>query len=138
MTMRFKKLTPDAMTPRRAHVDDAGLDLGLPYGVKLWPHSTERVSTEIAVEIPAGHVGLIFARSSVQLRGVSITGVIDSGYRGPVGLIITNHTDDVVRFNHYIAQLVIVPCITPELELVDELSESDRMEKGFGSSDKGG
>ncbi len=135
MKLKYKLLDERAKAPRRAHPRDAGLDLAPLSPLKLWPHSTEKVDTGIAVEIPPGHVGLIFSRSSLQVDGISVSGVVDSDYRGSIHLIVTNHEPDVARPTGYIAQMVICSCIAPELERVEELSVTERQDKGFGSTD---
>jgi dUTP pyrophosphatase len=125
-----------ATMPRRAHQTDAGLDLAPMASGCLDVLKSGRFSTGLSFEIPDGHVGLITARSSATMRGVQITGVVDAGYRGEVFIMVTNIGDEIVFFNagDYIAQLLVVPCLTPELELVRELSSSPRGGKGFGSS----
>jgi dUTP pyrophosphatase len=144
LTVKFRKLVPEAVTPRYAQDGDAGMDLTA---------TSFRVSdtfmefgTGIAVEIPNGHVGLLFPRSSItkSAPGVSLknsVGVIDSNYRGEI----------LVRFElpysaemggtipvvgDKVAQLLIIPYPTVHMEEVGELSDSNRGQGGFGSTDK--
>lgn len=135
-TLKYKKLRANAMTPRRAHVDDAGLDLAPTEHCNLEPGRTVKLGTGIALEIPTGHVGLLVSRSSTKSRGLDITSVIDAGYRGEVFISVTNTSDrwEEIEREAYLAQLLILPCATPGLELVTELSPSERADKGFGSS----
>jgi dUTP pyrophosphatase len=99
--------------------------------------------TNLAVQIPEGHVGLLFPRSSIIKTGLGLTnsvGVIDSGYRGEIKVVMRIVTQDD-EFNMYmpgdrVAQLVVVPVLTPEAIFVDELPESDRGAGGFGSTNQ--
>lgn len=147
--LAFKRLHPDAVTPRRAHATDAGLDLAplpqmvlvesaipTPRVIQLSPGATAKLKTGLAFQIPDGYVGLLVSRSSTKIRGLDIHCVIDSGYRGDVTIGVTNTsgTDQYITTGEYLAQLLIVPCIAPEPLEVDELDESDRGENGFGST----
>jgi len=145
--MRFKKLTPDAITPTRGTTHAAGLDLYALRTTLLPPNEPTMVHTGIAVEIPEGYVGLLFARSSMGHCGVSMTnavGVIDADYRGEIMLSLryTSGGYGLYNVSHGIAkgerigQLVVVPAPLFELEEVEELSETARGEGGFGSTGK--
>lgn len=98
------------------------------------------IPTGIAVAIPAGHAGLVAPRSGLAARsGVSVVngpGVVDSGYRGEINVILINHgtSELTIRRGDRIAQLIVIPIDTPDLIEVDELPESARGEGGFGSS----
>ena len=98
------------------------------------------VPTGLAVAIPEGHVGLVAPRSGLAARHglgvVNAPGVIDAGYRGEVMVILVNHGTDPVTLERgdRIAQLIVVPFVTPVFEDVDELPESVRGEEGFGST----
>ena len=137
----FRRLHPDAVLPGRAYPGDAGLDLVACERVELGPGERAVVGTGVAVAIPEGHAGFVQPRSGLAARhGISIVntpGLVDSGYRGELRVIVLN-TDARERFvvepGMRIAQLVILPI--PELELieVDELPESERGVRGFGSS----
>lgn len=140
MKLLYRKLHPDAKTPRRAHASDAGLDLAPLSSEWIEPGDTLVMDTGIAVAIPLGYVGLLRARSSARMCSILIDGVIDSGYRGTIKLCVTNAGNISQRMvgGEYIAQLIIAPCALPQLELVTELDETERGEGGFGSSDGGG
>jgi dUTP pyrophosphatase len=139
--LRFQRLDPRAVVPRRAHAGDAGLDLCCLEAVELAAGERARVATGIAIELPAGHAGLIVPRSGLAAKhGISIVnapGLIDQGYRGELQVLLLN-TDSgaAVSLNagERIAQLVVISVaeLTPlEVEL---LGESPRGKKGFGSS----
>ena len=99
-----------------------------------------RIPTGLAVAIPEGHVGILAVRSSMGVKhGVTLTngiGVIDSDYRGPLSVGLFNTTDQPYEIHpcDRIAQLMIVPVVCPTLEIVEELSETERGEGGFGST----
>lgn len=136
MILRYRKLRTNALAPRRAHPTDAGLDLAPTEHYNIEPRRTVKLGTGIAVRIPDGHVGIITARSSATARALHITGVIDAGYVGEVFLCVTNIGEQwqEISREQYLAQLLILPCITPALELVDELEPSARGTGGFGST----
>ena len=144
MIVNFKKLTPEAVTPFYSKIGDAGLDLtALTISETTIPYI--EYGTGISIEIPAGHVGLLFPRSSVTNRALILknsVGVIDSNYRGEIKLrFSTINVDPLQRHQFYsigdrIGQLVIVPIPTIELVEKEELSDSDRNEGGFGSTGK--
>lgn len=142
ITVKFKKSKPDAKIPTRADEGSAGWDL---YATNKYVGNALYLEygTGIHVEIPKGYVGLLFPRSSISLTGLSLAnsvGVIDSSYRGEIILkfkIIPNlHTRDLKEYHHgdKIGQLIVIPY--PELEWVEveELSNTERGDKGFGSS----
>jgi dUTP pyrophosphatase len=136
-----QRLHADAVVPTRAYSGDAGLDLAACERVELGPGERATVGTGLAVAIPDGHAGFVQPRSGLAERhGITIVntpGLVDSGYRGELRVILLN-TDTsepfVVEPGMRIAQLVVMP--VPELDLVevDELPESERGVRGFGSS----
>ena len=132
------KLDEGAFTPVRAHPQDAGLDLMSTLNITIPPHEYRRIDTGVHVEIPEGYVGLLTSKSGLMLAGLTCRGTIDSGYSGSIQAIIFNHSETPYHFfrGAKIVQLVVVPCVTPPLEVVDELSDSDRGSAGFGSSGK--
>ena len=139
--LRIKILDDRATPPRRAHPTDAGLDLApISSGDtrRVGPGETSIYRTGIAAEIPTGYFGLVVPRSSAKVRGLSISGVIDSSYRGDIRIVITNASwnTQTIRHGEHIAQLIIIPCETPAITIVNELSQTDRGTSGFGSSDK--
>jgi dUTP pyrophosphatase len=137
----IQRLRPEAVVPARAYSGDAGLDLSSCERVELAPGERALVPTGLAVAIPEGYAGFVQPRSGLAAKhGISIVntpGLVDSGYRGEllVNLVNTDVREPfVVEPGMRIAQLVILPI--PELELleVDELPESERGVRGFGSS----
>lgn len=141
MSLRVVRLDERAILPTRAHAGDAGLDLYALDAVRLGPGERASVSTGIAVEISAGQAGLVLPRSGLAARhGIALVnapGLIDSGYRGEVRVLLLN-TDREQTFSlsggDRIAQLVLIDvraCIPVEVE---ELGRSERGEGGFGSS----
>jgi len=139
--LAIRRLREDAIIPERAYAGDAGLDLAACERVELAPGERATVGTGLAVAIPEGYAGFVQPRSGLAARhGITIVntpGLVDSGYRGELRVILLN-TDTrqsfVVERGMRIAQLVVVP--TPEFELleVEELPESERGVRGFGSS----
>lgn len=140
MEVRIKKITENAKMPTKAHATDAGYDL---YAASTSVDKNYNVvyGTGIAVEIPAGYVGLVFPRSSIASKDIMLSnsvGVIDSGYRGEVMAKFKRVTGefDSYQVGDRIAQLIIIPY--PEVVFVeaDELTDSDRGIGGYGSTGK--
>ena len=143
MKIRYKKLSERAITPTYGTEYSAGADLySAEDGVILAPHATHLVHTGIAVEIPEGYCGLIFARSGLAskrgLAPANKVGVIDADYRGEIMVALHNHTDSEasIEAGERVAQLAIVPFLKAEFEETDALSETVRGEGGFGSTGK--
>ena len=131
------KLDPGAKMPTRAHETDAGLDLYAADSVMIKPHCHRAIKTGVHVQIPEGYVGLLTSKSGRMLHdGFTCRGTIDSGYTGEIQAIVFNHTSNYLTIvaGEKVTQLVIVPIIAPELELVDELDETERGTGGFGST----
>jgi dUTP pyrophosphatase len=136
-----KRLREGAVLPARAYDGDAGLDLSASERVELGPGERAVVGTGLAVAIPEGHAGFVQPRSGLAAKhGIAVVnspGLVDAGYRGELRVVLLN-TDPretfVVEPGMRIAQLVVVPIAVPELREVDELPESERGERGFGSS----
>ena len=139
--LQIARLRPDAVVPERAYAGDAGLDLASCEHVELAPGERATVGTGLAVAIPEGHAGFVQPRSGLAMRhGIALVnspGLIDSGYRGEIRIIVLN-TDRRESFTiepgMRIAQLVIMRLPEFELVEVDELPESERGVRGFGSS----
>jgi dUTP pyrophosphatase len=136
-----KLLHDEATLPTRAYDGDAGLDLAASERVELGPGERARVGTGLAVAIPEDHAGLVLPRSGLAARhGITVVnspGLVDAGYRGELKIVLINTDRDrrfVVEPGMRIAQLVVVPVVLAEPEEVDELPESERAERGFGSS----
>ena len=141
--LRVKLLEKGARAPEVAHPgEDLGYDLFALEDTELWARTTVRVRTGIAVEARHPETGaplglLVRDRSSMAARGIATTGgVIDAGYRGEILVVMTNLTDAAVSFKagDKIAQMVPVPVLTGTVVAVDELEDSLRAAKGFGSS----
>ena len=139
--MPFQRLRPDAVVPTRAYAGDAGLDLASCERVELAPGERALVGTGLAVAIPDGYAGFVQPRSGLAAKhGISIVntpGLVDAGYRGELRVALLN-TDAretfVVEPGMRIAQLVVMPVPEVEPVVVDELPESERGVRGFGSS----
>jgi len=136
-----KRLRPDAVVPERAYAGDAGLDLAACERVVLRPGSRALVPTGLAVAIPDGFMGLVTPRSGLATKhGISIVnapGIVDAGYRGELRVNLLNtdaHEPFVVEAGMRIAQLIVSPVPEVDLVEVDELPESERALRGFGSS----
>ena len=135
--MKLKvKLDRNAVMPTRAHKDDAGLDLFATETVYIAPHSHEIVETGVHAEIPRGFVGLLTSKSGLMGKGITCRGTIDSGYTGSIKAVMFNHSDKAYKVEQgsKCTQLVILPIITPEVEVVDFLEETERGNGGFGST----
>lgn len=137
----IKRLREDALVPGRAYLGDAGLDLAACERIELGPGERAVVGTGLAVAIPEGYAGFVQPRSGLADRnGISIVnspGLIDSGYRGEIKVILLNtdhSTPFVVEYGMRIAQLVVLP--VPELEVIetDDLPATERGVRGHGSS----
>ena len=141
MELSFRKLRDDAVVPARAYDGDAGLDLTACERVVLEPGERALVGTGLAVAIPEGYAGFVQPRSGLAARhGITIVntpGLVDSGYRGELRIILLNtdaHETFVVEPGMRIAQLTVVPVASVEPVEVEELPESERGVRGFGSS----
>lgn len=140
--INFKKLSETAQQPKVATNHAAAADLYSDEEVEVNPGCTVKVTTNIALEIPSGFCGLIFARSGLAtkegLRPANCVGVVDSDYRGPVIVAIHNDSSEkrLIPKGERIAQLMITPYLRPEFTEVNELSNTDRGEGGFGSTGK--
>ncbi|MBQ8768221.1 MAG: dUTP diphosphatase [Oscillospiraceae bacterium] len=143
-TIRVKKLSPNAILPTYGSAEAAGADLYacLEDAVSIAPGEVFWVPTGIALEVPKGCAGLIYARSSMGVkRGLAPAnkvGVIDSDYRGEIRVVLLNHSNQVqtVSPGERVAQLIITPVLTPAYEEVKELTDTARGEGGFGSTGK--
>lgn len=140
MKMRIRKLHKDAIIPKYAHLDDAGMDLYAIESFEIKSNERKSIPTGIAIEIPDGHVGLIWDKSGLSHKyGLkTFGGVIDSGYRGEVTIGLMNLSKENFKFEkgHKIAQILIQKIERIEFEEVDKLNDSLRGEKGFGSTGK--
>ena len=139
MELKVKKINPDAKLPQYSHKGDAGLDLFSSVDCVLQKGEVRPVPTGIKVAIPKGNVGLIWDKSGISLKGAHrLAGVIDSGYRGEVRVVMVNLGADafVIEKGMKIAQFLIQPVVEIEVTEVEELEETARGENGFGSTGK--
>lgn len=140
--IHVKKLHPNAKLPTYGSAEAAGADLYacLEAPVTIAPGETAWISTGIALEVPKGCAGLVYARSSLGakrgLAPANKVGVIDSDYRGEICVVLLNHgkVPQIVENGERVAQFLITPVLTPPYEEVKELSQSDRGAGGFGST----
>lgn len=152
--MRVKRLYPNSKIPTRGSDYAAGYDLyaenvplsndsiNADYELHVLPGKTLKVGTGIAVELPKGTFGAIYARSGLGIKhGIvpaNCVGIVDEDYRGEIVVALHNHSDKpfVFKFGDRIAQLVIQPYIAADINVVDELSDTERGNGGFGSTGK--
>ena len=136
--VKIKKLNGDAILPSYGHPGDAGLDFCSTENFILGPGMMKMFSTGISMEIPEGYVALAWGKSGLaSKKGIAILGgVIDAHYRGEYKIILHNTSldDFEVRIGDKIAQVLIQPVESVELEEVSDLSETSRGEDGFGST----
>lgn len=133
------KLDNGAYTPTRAHSADAGLDIYSREQKLVRAHDSECFDTGVHIEIPKGFVGFLKSKSGLNVKhGLTSEGVIDSGYTGSICVKLYNNSDEDYTINggDKISQLVILPIVLPDLEIVTELCKTDRGSNGFGSSGK--
>ena len=133
------KLDKGAYMPTRAHATDAGLDL-YARETQIVPAKESAIfDTGVHIELPNGTVGMVKSKSGLNvLNGLTSEGVIDVGYTGSIVVKLYNHSgyDYKVNAGDKISQLVIMPILTPALELVDDLESTERGNGGFGSTGK--
>ena len=140
--VKLKKLTPNAIIPTYGTAQSAGADLysGMEQPVTIEPGKTEFIHTGIAIAIPEGLVGLVYARSGMACKkGIAPAnkvGVIDADYRGEIMVALYNHGNEAVTVEpgDRIAQLVLTPFITAAFDQTDSIYETNRGHGGFGST----
>ena len=138
----IKILNQNAVIPTYGSEFSAGADLYSIEAYSVAPHETVLVHTGIAIEIPDGYVGLIYARSGLatkrSLAPANKVGVIDSDYRGEVMVSLHNHSNEIqsIEAGERVAQIVFTPYVSAEFEVTDELSDTVRGKGGFGSTGK--
>lgn len=136
--MKMKIMLDEFSTmPTRAHEHDAGLDLYAAETAYIAPHTWVAVSTGTHAAVPRGFVGLLTSKSGLMAKhGITCRGTIDADFTGSIKAVLFNHSDKVfkVEQGQKVTQMVLFPIITPELELVDKLEETERGDNGFGSS----
>ncbi len=142
--IKIKKLDKNTIMPTRGSEFAAGADLYalLDKSITVMPNQTVMIGTGIAMEIPEGYAGFVFARSGLACKeGIAPAnkvGVIDSDYRGEIKVALHNHSNDekTIEPGQRIAQIVIMPFVPPVFEECDELSDTSRGKGGFGSTGK--
>lgn len=138
MTLRLKKLSPTATLPKYIHPHDAGMDLYSCETLTIGPGERKLIPTGIAMAIPSGYVGLIWDKSGIATNhGLkTMAGVIDSGYRGEIKILIHNLSNQpyTVQAGEKIAQILIQPIVHNEIIEVSELDDTSRGKGGFGST----
>lgn len=138
--VEYKKLAENAIEPKRGSSEAAGWDLFSDAAYDIAPHSTVKVHTNIALAIPKGAFGAIYARSGIALkkglRPANCVGIIDSDYRGEIIVALHNDTDELMSIEGgtRVAQLIVQPYLPICLEEVEDLDETDRGGNGFGST----
>lgn len=137
--MKIMLDSPDAIMPLRSYPDDAGLDLFSREEKIIMPGESAVFDTGVHVELPKGTFMKLESKSGLNVKFgiVSHGGVIDQNYRGSIAVKLYNHGDKpyMIRKGQKIIQGIIQPYLSPALELVEELSDSDRGSAGFGSTD---
>lgn len=142
MTIKFKRIHPDAVLPAYAHPSDAGMDIRSVADVTVPARGRALVPTGLVVLLPPLYEAQVRPRSGLALKsGITVLntpGTIDSGYRGEIGVILFNTTDAdfQVRKGDRVAQVVIAPVTQPVIEEAQEIDETDRGAGGFGSTGK--
>ena len=140
MTLRFKRIHPDAVLPSYAHASDAGMDVRSVEDVTVPAKGRVLVHTGLVMLLPPMFEAQVRPRSGLALKhGITVLntpGTIDAGYRGEVGVILANFGDSdfEVRKGDKIAQIVVAPVLQARIEEADEIDETDRGSGGFGST----
>ncbi len=140
LILKIKKLSPDIKIPSYGHSGDAAFDLSARDAVTIQPMERRQVATGLAMEIPAGYVGLVWDKSGISHKGglKTLGGVVDAGYRGEimVGIINLSNESYVFEKGHKVAQMIIQKCEAVEIQEVTELTDTTRGTGGFGSTGK--
>lgn len=127
---------PYAYIPTRAHKDDAGLDLYATKSGWIFPKCRKVFGTGFHLAIPSGWVGMLTSKSGLMVKGITSRGTIDCGYTGEIRAVLFNHSWKPVRIKkgQKITQLVLMPIVTPYLNYVSSLEDTERADGGFGST----
>lgn len=132
-------LDKGAYMPERAHKTDAGLDIKSPFSFVIPKGGARVIDTGVHIQLPSGTVGMLKSKSGLNIKhGITSEGVIDEGYTGSIRAKLYNNGggDVIIDKGDKITQLVILPILTPDIEIVDSLEETERGANGFGSSGK--
>lgn len=137
MKLEVQRVHPQAKLPVTGHPGDAGMDLFSCVEESIAPGEIKAVPTGIRLAVPRGYVGLIWDKSGLSLQGVHrLAGVVDAGYRGEVRVVLANLGREIFRIKAgmKVAQLLVQPVLSVEIEEVKELGNTPRGEGGFGST----
>ena len=132
-------LDKGAFPPERAHPTDAGLDLKTPVDFVVPAGGWAIVDTGVHVELPNYTCGMLKSKSGLNVRyGITGTGLIDEGFTGSIKVRLYNHGSEDYRFKagEKVTQLAVIPCLYPDIEIVDQIQGGERGENGYGSSGK--
>ena len=136
--LNFLKLSKNAESPEYAFGTDAGFDLKAIENVSLFPFEQKDVRTGIAIEVPKGYVGIVRDRAGIvqKMNVHTVAGTFDSGYRGEVSIMLVNMNDQTVEIEKgmRVAQIILIPIVKAKIIEVKKLSETERGERGFGST----
>ena len=138
-SIKIVKMSEKATIPSKGTPAAAGFDLYSAKTITISPQTREVVSTDLKIELPRNSYGQIAPRSGLALKGLDIgAGVIDQDYRGNLKVLLINNgtTRYEVREGERVAQLLVKPILNPTIEMVEELTESTRGDRGFGSTGK--
>lgn len=133
------KLLQNGKPPVKHYEDDLGYDLFIPYDTYISPYRIKMVDLSIQIELPEGYGAIIKDRSSLGSEGIHVLGgVIDNGYRGNIKVVLANLTNEKKKLEagSAIAQLILIPVINEDIEIVNKLSKTKRQTKGFGSTNR--
>ena len=131
------KLDKDAFKPVRAHDTDAGMDLMSPHRVLLRGNDSAIIDTGVHVQLPKGCAGVLISKSGLNVNyDITSTGLIDEGYTGSIKVKLYNHGGGnyIINRGDKISQLVVVPVLYEDIEIVDEIHGLERGDSGFGST----
>jgi dUTP pyrophosphatase len=138
IALNFLKLSRNAESPEYALDSDAGFDLKSIENVSIFPFDQKKVSTGIAIEVPEGYVGIVRDRAGIvqKMNVHTVAGTFDSGFRGEVSIMLVNMNDKTVEIEKgmRIAQIILVPIVKAKIVEVKKLSQTERGERGFGST----
>ena len=134
---KIKVMLEEGAKVTRAHEHDAGLDLYSREDKVIFPQQSYTFETGVHMAIAPGYAGVLISKSGLnKTLNVQSTGLVDADYTGGIGVTLYNHGSGMVKIykGQKISQIVILPIVTPEIELVDSLEETERGANGFGSS----
>jgi dUTP pyrophosphatase len=138
VVLNFIKLSKSAESPEYAFGTDAGFDLKTIENVSIFPLEQKNVRTGIVIEVPEGYVGIVRDRAGIvqKMNVHTVAGTFDSGFRGEVSIMLVNMNDKTVEIEKgmRIAQIILIPVVKAKIVEVKKLSDTERGEKGFGST----